>query len=335
MSILSDYKIIKKLGSGLYGQVYLIQSNKKNKYALKIEPVEKKNLKPNAKSELWTEINFYLKFAPKYPDQFIQLIEYDFISNFNKAYFDSNIQIINSMSNPKKNKLLKLYSSKYCVRKIFTLVDGNLLNIIKKLEIKQIYSCLIQLAWIIQLLHSNNYVHGDIHEGNIGWIKTTKKYINLDGLDIPTFGYQIKVIDMGLIMSKSNLNTKKEKTQYEQLFLNELEGIKYCFVDRKYLYELKKNNIKFDSKSIMSEFKKMDEYKIINKIISDKSCEFYLFELLFPEQCQKLLFGTQYKKTIQHKYYLPIEDILVYLKISSEPKLVIKYFYDKIKLLEK
>ena len=91
-----------------------------------------------------------------------------------------------------------------------------------------------------------------------------------------------------------------------------------------------KNNLKYDFAKLYSQLKKTDEFEIIKKFTSNKNDQVFLFDLLFQEQYQKILCGSNYKKTIPRKLYIPIEDILVMVKISQEPELVIKYFYDKI-----
>jgi serine/threonine protein kinase len=84
------------------------------------------------------------------------------------------------------------------MRIIYDLIDGNLYELDGKLSYKQIYSMIIQLTYAIQLLHSANYVHGDIHNRNIGWVKTSMRTkIKLNKLNIPTHGYIFKLIDYG------------------------------------------------------------------------------------------------------------------------------------------
>jgi len=338
VSLLKDHKIIKELGHGMVGTVYLIaglknkNNNKKpntNKYALKIEHIEKRDLVPNTKSEVWREINFHLKFASKYPDQFVQLLEYDFIDKCTHTQiysFDFDLFSIRL-----QNKLKKIASSEYCVRKIFDLVDGDLTKIFNKLSIKQVYSMIIQLTWAIKLLHSNHYIHGDIHGGNIGWKGTTKKYIQIEKYNIPTFGYLFKMIDFGLSMSKSDISNKKEENYFNNFLLNELAFIRYLFVDSKMDNYANKNKIKLDYNKLNLIFKKTEEYQIIKKFTINKQEQIFLFDILFPEQFQKIIFGSNYIKTIPRKLYIPLEDILVFIKISSDPNSVIKYFYEKIK----
>lgn len=332
MSIIENYKIIKELGHGMFGTVYMIQhtnlKNKNSNYALKIEHIEKKDLKLNKKSEVWREINFYKNFGFKYPDQFVNLIEYDFINDcehiqkysYNPELFPKNIQ----------NKLKKKASSKYCIRKVYELIEGNITNLIGKLEIKQIYSMIIQITYLIKILHESNYIHGDLHSDNIGWIKTTDKNIILDKLKIKTFGYIFKLMDFGLVMSKSDITNKREEKLYNELIETELLNLKYLLVDTKFWEWFEKNNLKWDFEKTYLEIKKTDEFKIIKKFTENKKDQVFLFDILFQEKYQKIICGLSYKKTIPRKLFVPKEDILVMVKISSNPDLLIKYFYDKI-----
>ena len=70
-----QYKIIKQLGFGTKGKVYLIDVENKF-YALKIEKLNK--------IYFWREINFYKNFAITYPSNFIQLIDYEIKDNIVK-----------------------------------------------------------------------------------------------------------------------------------------------------------------------------------------------------------------------------------------------------------
>lgn len=337
MSIFDDYKIIKELGHGMIGTVYLIETNikkknksnnNKNEYALKIEHIEKKDLKPNTKSDIWRELNFYKNIGNKYPNQFVSLIEYDFINNCEhsqKYSYDINLF-------PKKiqNKLKKRASSPYCIRKIFDLVDGNLSELIEQLEQKQIYSMLIQIAYSIKILHKYNYVHGDLHSGNIGWNKTINKNIQIDGLKVKTFGYIFKLIDFGLVLSDYDVSSKQEKVLYNKLIKTEFNNLKYILVDTKFWDWFEKNNLKWDFEKTYLEIKKTAEFEIIKKFTTEKNDQVFLFDILFQEKFQKIVCGNSYRKTIPRKLFVPIEDLLVLIKISSESDLLIKYFYDKI-----
>lgn len=331
-NILTKYKIIKELGYGMEGTVYMIEyiDNTKNtsKYALKIEHILKKDLKPNTKSNVWRELNFYVKIGYLYPEQFVNLIEYDFIDgceheqkySFDLKLFPKQIQ----------NKFRSKESSKYCIRKVFELVDGNLSDLVGQLEPNQIYSLIVQIAYSIKLLHKYNYIHGDLHLGNIGWIRTNKNYIYLDKLKVKTFGYQFKLIDFGLVLSKSDIRTKREQKTYDELFKVELGNLKYFLVDNKFWNWFKKNNLNYNPTNLFNDIKKTDEFGVIKKFTTDKNDQVFLYDILFQQQYQKIVCGTHYKKTIQRKLFIPKEDILVMIKIYQDPDLMIKYFYDKI-----
>lgn len=327
---LSNYKIIKELGFGMFATVFLIYipTNKK-KYALKIQHIKKKDIKPNIKSNIWREINFSIDFANKYPEQFVSLYEYDFIDNCEleqKYPFD-----ITRFSLKYQKEFKKISSSPYCIRKVYQLVDGDLNKLDGLLCTKQIYSLIIQLTFTIKLLHSNNYIHGDIHQGNVGWNKTNKNHkIKIANMEIPTFGYIFKLIDYGMVMKKSDIKNNKEKKEFEENFLNELVLLVHFMVDTKIYDFINDNKIQQNFMSDYNEFKKTIFYKQIRKYTHLKSIQMFLFDILFPDQYQKIIFGSKYSQTIPRKLYIPIDDIIYFIVNYKEPNKIIKLFNDKI-----
>ena len=69
--------------------------------------------------------------------------------------------------------------SKSCIRKLYSLVNTDLSKIIKTLDKKQLYSLIVQTAYIIWLLETETYSHNDLHSQNIGVVNTDKKYMNI------------------------------------------------------------------------------------------------------------------------------------------------------------
>ena len=327
---LSNYKIIKELGYGMFATVYLISIPKsKKRYALKIQHIDKKDLKPDTESPVWREIIFSVIFANKYPDQFISLYEYDFIKDCElKQKYPFDIKTFPSES----QKIFKrLSSSSYCVRKVYQLVDGNLYQLDGLLSTKQIYSLIIQLTWAIKLLHSNNYIHGDIHNRNIGWIKTAKTHkIKISNYEIPSLGYQFKLIDYGMVIKKYDIRNKKEKKGFEENFLNELVLLVHMMVDTKIYDFINDNNIELDFNRDYKEFKKSVFYKPISKYSNLKQMQMFLFDILFPDQYQKIAFGSKYSQTIPRKLYVSFDDIIYFITNYKEPNKIIKYFNDKL-----
>lgn len=59
---LDNIKIIKSLGKGMHGTIYLVKNiDTKTKYAMKAEKVFKKDIKKSFKSVLWREIARFLE----------------------------------------------------------------------------------------------------------------------------------------------------------------------------------------------------------------------------------------------------------------------------------
>lgn len=210
---INKFKIIKELGHGMNGVVFLTQYKKK-KYALKIEHIYEKDIQKTSSSYIWREIFFCEKFANKYPEQFTTLYKYDIISDCDYKHNDNFLLNL-------KESVSDISKSKYCIRRIYDLIDGTINNIIYKLSNKQISSFIIQLSYIIILLQKNGYSHGDIHFGNIGYIKTTKKYVIILNNKILTHGYIFKLIDYGFVKNKENNLYISNKIKYELSFLFE------------------------------------------------------------------------------------------------------------------
>jgi len=53
-----DYKIIKEIGIGMMGTVYLVKDKSNNKYAMKIEKILKKHSNESLEYDIWREIEF-------------------------------------------------------------------------------------------------------------------------------------------------------------------------------------------------------------------------------------------------------------------------------------
>ena len=92
---IDNYEIVKQLGNGMSGTVYLTTFENKN-YALKIQHILTEKLIPGSSD--WREIVFSEKFGNKYPDQFMKLYTYDIINNHLKL-LKSPIYIKESIPN--------------------------------------------------------------------------------------------------------------------------------------------------------------------------------------------------------------------------------------------
>jgi serine/threonine protein kinase len=184
-------KIIKILGKGKYGIVYLVEDIKtKIKYAMKIE-------QDTSELPLQLEKQFADYMSSKYPDQFMKIFKYKY----------KKCDIID---NPKK------IQNKYCSIRLMSVVDDIFQNIIKNISNKQIIlELLIQIINIAYLLNKEGYFHSDLKSNNIGVIYSNQKYIKILKNDIPTNGYLLQAIDFG--------NVKHEKFKMEEWVNNYLK----------------------------------------------------------------------------------------------------------------
>jgi len=72
-----NYTIIKILGKGMHGTVYLVKNIEGKEYAMKVEQIFEKDLEQNSKSPVWREIDFANTMSSKYPQQFMKIFEYE------------------------------------------------------------------------------------------------------------------------------------------------------------------------------------------------------------------------------------------------------------------
>jgi hypothetical protein len=320
-----EYKIVKKIASGGVGTVYLVTIDQKE-YALKIEKLPEMNANYSLDLPEWRDIDFSIKLGNNYPEQFIKLIYYDVIDNcihdheYPTFYTDKNLKKFYA---DKKN-------SRYCIRKIYSLVDTTLDNVIKSLNKLQIYSLTIQLAYIIDLLELNGYYHNDIYELNIGVIKTNKKYISVYDEQIPTFGYNFVALDFGSIIYINKSPFTKNRTSSDKLQLVNI------------LIKYKSNFMNYGARlltiDILNNLKLFDIvqnsffYKLVTNYSDNDEIRIYLFQILFPNEFQKLVLDSNFKSVIEINTLLDIDDIVYLLLDIDDLKKVIKHFSLKISL---
>jgi len=326
---IDNYKIIKKIGGGMEGTVYLVSKGNK-KYALKIEHILESNIKQNKYSPLWREIYFMHQIASKYPDQFTQLIEYDIIANCkHKQKYSLDTKIFSIKTQKMINDIAE---SKYCVRKVYTLIDSTLTHVLTKKTIttQQAYSMVVQLVDILDKMHSRGWVHGDFHTGNIGVLNTKKSHINIANYHIPTFGYIYKAIDYGLVKNKKYLG-KNEKKYFDDNMKYEISNIKYQLVNSGVWTYVRKHKLKVPGfKEHRAICIKNPGFDIVTKLTNDKFSQMFLFEILYTEQFQRALLGTHFTAVFPIKLLVPIADIMYFVSVEDSPAKIIEYFANKL-----
>ncbi len=319
-------QIIKELGYGMIGTVYKVKYNNKY-YAMKIEHILDTDKVKDIKSPIWRENDFVENIASKYKDQFVQMYEYKFVDDC--THIQKYSLDVNKINEYSKNKITKLAASNTCIKRYYELLDGSIQNLIPTLNQQQIYSFIIQLAYIIHILETNGYVHGDFHVGNIGYLKTKKKYIYCDKIKVPTFGYIFKAIDLGSVLHEKYMLSNSDKLKYNSLFKKELyKPYMTTLIDFENFWQyVDKNKIKIDYKHI-NNFKEWNMSKSLNDMFTNITYKYKLnlLRILYPEQTQKLLLGNKFNKTLPPKLYIDTIDIIFMYKCNFDSKKIFDYF---------
>jgi serine/threonine protein kinase len=245
-------KIIKKLGAGMLGTTYLVTYNNK-KYALKIQHILEHELNENFKNELWRELDLY-KYINKLKAEeklfFTQLHDYKIYNNC-KHKQERPIKLdFNDTKNEWIQKFKKLDESPWCSKYLLDYKGTiNLYTFLVKhtLTPKIIYSLMIQICNITNILYKGGYSHNDLHPANIMINKTKIKYFLFNDKKIPTFGYLLTAIDYGKVLHK-----KFEQKDRNYIFLNykdfyfykeTLESILYIINNQsKIIFDCKQQN---------------------------------------------------------------------------------------------
>lgn len=329
---INNFKLGKKLGSGMFGTTYLA-TYKKNNYAIKIEKISESNINYNLKIQDWREIDFSESFANKHPEQFIYLYSYDVIDNCTHVQEYPNNKIPQHFPPDVIARLEEKQQSKYCIRKVYSLIDSTFSKIYNTITTEQFYSFLAQISYIALLMKESGYTHNDFHGENLGVLYVNKnKKINILGYLIPTFGLQFKAIDFGNVLhSKYKLN-KNEKKLYNFYMKNELTRL----IRRMISFESNDTNIpakliipdKFPK--LLEEIKKHFLFKTTKDLSNDVTNRFIIFQILYPDEFQKVFLKDKYIKTIYPTIKIDLVDFIFLLNNASNYKKIIKLCYDKI-----
>jgi len=317
-------KIKKYIAKGMMGTIYLATNNNGHKYAYKIGKILPKEVKKSFKSEYWRENDFAENLANKYPDQFMQLYDSKIEKNCTHTQNFSGFNFtMNNLPKAQQTYYKKLEKSPYCSVKLWSLVDGDLKNLLSKNKFspKEFYDIYIQIVYIVYLINKYGYFHNDFHPGNIGYVKTNKKTIDILGYKIPTHGYLIKAIDFGLVLHNKYPMSKSWREKYENdndlftvinLLSINLENKNFIKINGKKVTWEKWWNT--DIKITKKEKNKLKKYLPNHKLNKDNTNFFY-----------KKLFKLLYNKDITLPYLIPLNKILYVIKNIYQPKKVLLY----------
>ena len=203
----NDMKVIKKLGTGMFGSVYKVIYNNK-KYALKIQHILPKDKVKNFNNSLWREFDVYNYINTLNKDDqlfFTRLYSYKIYNkctHIQKRPYKINLD---DSKNEFSKQLKKLDKSDWCVKYLLDYKGSDTLETFlqkNNLAQKQVYSLCLQICKIIYILYRGGYSHNDLHPGNIIISKTNKKSFYFMDKKISYEGYQLTSIDYGEVLGK-------------------------------------------------------------------------------------------------------------------------------------
>ncbi len=319
MTKLDEITIGKYIAKGMMGTLYLATDENGNKYAYKIGKILPKEVKKSLKSEYWRENDFAENLGNKYPDQFMQLYDSRIQNNCTHTQNFSGFDFtMNDLPKAQQTYYKKLQKSPYCSIKLWSLIDGDLKNLLSKnkLSAKEFYDIYIQIVYIVYLMNKSGYFHNDFHPGNIGYVKTNKKTIDILGHKIPTHGYLIKAIDFGLVLHDKYPMSKTWREKYKN------DNDLFTVVNLLSINLEKSKLDKWwhaDKKLSKQEKEILQEYMPNHKLNKDNTKFLY-------KKLSKLLhykISDEKMKGVKLPYLIPLDKILYVIKNIYEPKKVL------------
>jgi len=138
--------------------------------------------------------------------------------DINKCHYQHKPKYIHPFM---KKELIARNKSNYCLDMVLEYKGNTINNIIKKgLSIKEKYCLLIQLLYAVDTLHSNGYLHADIHIGNILYQKIKTHQLKIYGKILPC-KFQYSLIDYGSVCHvKYDMTQKRKKYTLDLLQKN-------------------------------------------------------------------------------------------------------------------
>ena len=324
-----DYKVIKELGMGMMGTVYLAEDDQNNKYAMKTEKILKKHSIKSLKYDIWRDIEFSNTMSKKYPEHFMKVYD-NWIDKKCKHVQDwDKIGLKLDAFDKMEQKYYKsLFDSSYCSVKVYSLVDCTLKDIIDKISDEQYYDIFIQCLYIMHLCETNGYLHRDWKMDNIGLVKTDNEFINILGKKVKTRGYNVVLLDYGAVIHKKYILSSYEK----KLYSNNMTDLFFMF-DR-YAHNMIFNFRDFEKKYGTSTFENITIDDVMVKKIqkylpkydkNNKVLEQYVYKIIYHEHFERKIMNDENIVIVKPKLFLPMKAIEYIIKNIYDVEKCITY----------
>ena len=292
----SKIKVIKKLGAGMWGTVYLIDYKNK-KYAMKVQKILEEEKAQNPKFPIWRELLFFndVNKMPRESQKFFCRLHGYKIQECGKYKHIRPKNVPNNSIFVEKVK--ELNASNICVVLVMDYLGSTSLYDYLQTSppAKKIYTILLQICKINQIMSDMKYSHNDLHPSNLMVIENT--------------GLQLVAIDYGNVTNAS----------YGKALSNDSE--EYYFLDlTKSLFYVLQNRPKLEKNCRLQ--KKKFPYEIKKKYEED------VWEMLF-QQYEKIIdaYAEKYLRLYPNlrKSYLEFKkgggssknDMMIQLKIMN------------------
>jgi hypothetical protein len=348
--MIKNIKIGEVLGHGYDAMVYKGTDNNNKDYALKINYIKKHKIE-KWKGIIETELKFKKDIIDKHPRFFVNFYDHEFVEDCYDEKIKKDILAIEN-DEDRKGTLLKYIEYGMCVKRLYELLDGSLRNNFKNLNLKQRYSMLIQVAYMVHILEKSEYVHHDFHGGNIAFKKTNKEFLKIKGKEIPTFGYQYKLIDYDHVFKLGTTSYTEYKDMMlpkEEKFGNEfitfmLHKILISNIDILIKEYQKENNLtRLRYPERVRRFKNLNISDKFEKLNAPEKLHYNFFIYFFPYEYAKIMLGDEECKKFREKnkdleveYSIPLsfKEMTKITKNKNKIKKIIKFFMKKINQLE-
>ncbi len=172
-------------------------------------------------------------------------------------------------------------------------------------------------------MNKHDYIHGDVHVGNIGAMKTAiNSKIKIGQNTIRTYGYKYKLIDFGMSLYKKDVKSSYDKKRFsDELDYTHYDGLLYALTT-----QIHKDDSEFDD--IIKTIKKTDEFEIVKEIVpTNKMIQYELYKTLFTNKYITLCTN---KGTIRSHALLPDVDIIFFARYGIHSDETYQYLLSKL-----
>jgi hypothetical protein len=180
-------------------------------------------------------------------------------------------------------------------------------------------------AQVLYLMKKNGYTHNDLHSRNIGVVKTNKNYLRILDNKIPLLGYQYKVIDYGMVLHKKYKMDKIEKKMHKDSNLNEIVRLLKKVVTFEKNDKIKKLFSSNREVKLFDKFINSDDYFLVKEFGINDDDRFLIYQILFPDNAQKMFFGKNYTMTYKPVMRFDLIDIIYFFNNKLNLPNIIKY----------